>query len=123
MSWALLVQRIFLDFFLHAVYFPLWWYTSGAKKFLLGCIASLGQVNRQFAPGLWAKNLFVPMFGQHDWQGRIMSIFMRFFNILFRSILVGVWAIMVFFAFFLWIAFPLFVTWMFMLSLNAQFSF
>lgn len=122
MSWALLAQRIFLDFFLHIVYFPLWWYSTGAKKFLFACIETVQHVNRQFAPGLWAKNLFVPMFGQHDWQGRLMSVFMRFFNIIFRSICVGIWALMVFFVFLFWIAFPILITWMLLLSLNAQFS-
>lgn len=121
MSWALLAQRIFLDVFLHIIYFPVWWYSHGSKKVLLACIASVSNVNRQFAPGLWAKNLFVPMFGQSDWQGRIMSVFMRFFNIIFRSIALFIWIFLVFLAFLLWIFFPLFVTYMFVLSLNAQF--
>lgn len=121
MSWALLAQRIFLDFVLHIFYFPVWWYTHGSKKALLGCIASVRNVNRQFAPGLWAKNLFVPMFGQQDWQGRLMSIFMRFFNIIFRSIFLAVWTGLVFLGFMFWVALPLLITWMFFLSFNAQF--
>lgn len=121
MSWALLAQRILLDLFLHIIYFPVWWYSRGSKKVLFRCIESVANVNRQFAPGLWAKNLFVPMFGQSDWQGRIMSVFMRFFNIIFRSIALFVWIFLVFIAFLLWMAFPVFLTWMFLLSLNAQF--
>jgi len=26
---------------------------------------------------VWLKNLFAPMFGQTDWQGRLISFFMR----------------------------------------------
>jgi hypothetical protein len=31
--------------------------------------------NAQFAPGLWFLNIFVPMFGQYDWQGRSGEFF------------------------------------------------
>lgn len=120
MSWILIAQRIFLDFVLHVIYFPVWWYTRGAKKVLVGCFHMIGQVNRQFAPGLWAKNLFVPMFGQRDFQGRITSVFVRFFNIIFRSIFVGLWSVIVIFLFCIWMAVPLIIVYMIVLSLRAQ---
>lgn len=122
MSWFLIAQRIGLDFLLHLVYFPLWWYTVGAKKVLIGCFHMIQHVNMQFAPGLWAKNLFVPMFGQHDWQGRITSFFVRFFNIIFRSLFLLLWSLIVLFFFGLWMFVPLLVMYMMFLSLNANLS-
>lgn len=54
--------------------------------------------SRQLAVGVWVKNLFVPMFGLHDWQSRLISVFMRALQILIRG-----------FAMVLWVAFVLFL--------------
>lgn len=122
MSWVLIVQRILLDLVLHVFLFPLWWYTSGAKKVLFGCMNLIQHANRQFAPGLWAKNLFVPMFGQRDWQGRIMSFFMRLVNIIFRSLILALWTFFVSLLFLLWILIPFLITSMIVVSLTARLS-
>lgn len=53
------------------------------------------------------KNLFTPMFGQYDWQSRIISVFMRSVNIIGRSIAVIVVALAVFIAFLFYLALPL----------------
>lgn len=52
----------------------------------------LDYFGKSIAVGVWVKNLFVPMFGQRDWQSRIISIFVRLGNIVFRSIALAVWA-------------------------------
>ncbi len=122
MSWFLITQRLILDFVLHIVYFPLWWYTKGTKKILLGCFDMIGTANRQFSPGLWAKNLFVPMFGQRDWQGRFTSFIVRFFNVIFRSIFLALWGVIVMCFFVLWIVFPLVVVYMLTISFVAVVS-
>lgn len=36
---------------------------------------------------IWIKNLFKPMYGQRDIAGKIISFFMRAFQIIFRSII------------------------------------
>lgn len=41
---------------------------------------------RAYAFRVWIKNFFVPMYGQHDWTGRIISVFMRFFVLIGRAI-------------------------------------
>lgn len=122
MSWLLIAERILLDFFLHIIWFPVWWYTLGAQMVLIGCYHLIQQTNQQFAPGLWMKNLFVPMFGQRDWQGKIMSFFMRLVNIVFRSFIVILWSLMVACLFVLWLALPLVAIFLIILSLVAQFS-
>ena len=115
--WILVIQRMLLELVLDVVYFPLWWYTAGAKKVLISCLYLWQDANIQMAPGLWLKNIFVPMFGQHDWQGRLMSFFIRFFNVIFRAIGLLIWTIVVTILFVLWIIFPVFVVYMLSKSL------
>lgn len=68
------------------------------------------------APGLWLKNIFVPMYGQTDWQGRIMSFFMRFVNVVGRGIGLAIYSVVIILLFFLWLAFPLFLLSMILVS-------
>ena len=49
------------------------------------------------ALGVWIKNIFVPMFGQRDWQSRLISVFMRIVNIVGRSIALFFWTLIVIF--------------------------
>ncbi|MBI5221917.1 MAG: hypothetical protein HY980_00235 [Candidatus Magasanikbacteria bacterium] len=113
--WVLVFQRMLLEFFLDLIYFPLWWYTGGAKKALIFCYHLIQDANQTLAPGLWLRNIFVPMFGQTDWQGRLLSVFMRIMNVIVRAIAMGVWLAVVAVIFSLWLAFPIFVVYMMVL--------
>ena len=115
--WALILQRITIEFFIDIVYFPLWWYTGGAKHALLYCVDLMRGANATLAPGLWLKNIFVPMFGQYDWQGRLVSIFIRLANVIFRAIALFLWLFVVIFIFILWMIFPLVVVGMLLNSI------
>lgn len=88
----LIFQRLFGEALLDLVYFPVWWYTSGLRYAGGRCFEWLKAGNRALAPVLWLQNLFVPMFGQTDWQGKIISFFMRFVQILARSTALLAWA-------------------------------
>jgi len=100
----LILQRVALDFLLSIIYFPLWWYSGGIKKAGRYAINLFLNGNANLAPGLWLKNIFVPMFGQTDWQGRLVSILMRFVNIIFRFIGLILWAGVTVVVFLLWLA-------------------
>jgi len=115
--WIVIVQQIALDFLLHMVYFPVWWYTDGLKRAGIYCINLLQSGNEILAPGLWLQNLFVPMFGQADWQGRIVSFFMRLVNVIGRSLALFFWLLAVTLVFLLWFVFPIFILFMFFRSL------
>ena len=117
--WPLVIQRIAFDFIIDLLFFPFWWYTRGLKQALLFCIELIKNVNIYLAPFLWLKNIFVPMYGQTDWQGRLMSFFMRLVNIVVRFIGMMLWVVIVFFIFMLWIAFPIFITYMLFMALFA----
>jgi len=114
--WVLVLQRMALEFIIDLIYFPLWWYSSGAKGALIFCINLIKEANANLAPGLWLKNIFVPMFGQWDWQGRIMSFFMRSVNVVFRTIGLLIWVAIMVVVFLLWLAFPGFVVYMLLIS-------
>ncbi len=115
--WLLVFQRMIIEFALDVVYFPLWWYTDGLKRVAVGCWHWIEDGNDHFAPGLWLKNMFVPMFGQYDWQGRLMSLFMRFVNVVGRSVALGIWVVIIALLFLLWVIFPVFVMYMLVRSL------
>ncbi|HYE59705.1 MAG TPA: hypothetical protein VEA18_00780 [Candidatus Kapabacteria bacterium] len=115
--WILVFQRMALEFILDFLYFPLWWYSGGIVFMFHVAGGMLKTGNSLFAPGLWLQNLFVPMFGQHDWQGRIVSFFVRFMNVIARSIALIIWFCIVVLVCLVWIAFPIMVVFLLFLSL------
>lgn len=115
--WILVAQRIIVEFVLDILLFPIWWYTGGARHALMFCVRMVKEVNVLLAPGLWLKNITVPMFGQYDIQGRIVSFFMRLANVIVRSIGLFIWVVIMVCVFFLWLLFPVFVSYMLFLSL------
>jgi hypothetical protein len=73
------------------VAFPVWWYTKGIFYLFEKLSLSARRQSANFAVALWAKNLFVPMYGQYDWQGRIISFVVRLVQVIFRSLALGIW--------------------------------
>lgn len=112
----LVLQRLAIEFILDILYFPVWWYTGGIIYVLGACGNFLSAANGLLAPGLWLKNIFVPMFGQYDLQGRLVSFFMRLMNVLFRSIGMFMWFLIVAVLLLLWIFVPLLVGYMLIVS-------
>jgi len=105
--YALIFQRLLLEGFLDIFYFPLWWYTKGLTHAGGWCFDLLKFGNQRLAPGLWLANIFVPMFGQFDFQGRIISFLMRSTQIIFRTTTLTFWLIFCFILFAIWIALPI----------------
>lgn len=116
MTWILVLQRIFLEFILDFLLFPFWWYTVGVKHALGYCFNLLRDGNEMLAPGLWFKNIFVPMFGQTDWQGRLVSFVMRLGNAIGRTIALVAWLIMTVALFVLWLVSPVLIVYMLVIS-------
>lgn len=107
----ILIQRILRDAILDVFYFPIWWYTGGAKYAFLSVWQMIKFGNINLAPGLWLKNIFVPMYGQFDIQGRIISFILRLVQIIARTFALAVWLIVCLFIFALWLVLPLVVLW------------
>jgi hypothetical protein len=105
----IILQRLLVEFILDIIYFPIWWYTKGAAHAWRWCFGLLRNGNSNLAPGLWLANLFVPMYGQFDLQGRIVSFIMRLVQIFARTVALVVWLSLCLVLFFCWLALPILV--------------
>ena len=102
----IVLQRLVIEALLDIFYFPVWWFSVGIKRATMWCFDILKSGNDWLAPGLWIANIFVPMYGQYDWQGRIVSFFMRLVQIIFRLFGLSLWLIFCLVLFITWIMWP-----------------
>lgn len=91
------------------LFFPVWWYSKGLKKASFYCLNLLKSGWQYLAIDVWLKNIFTPMFAQVDWQGRLISFFMRLVQIFFRLIGFAVWLVIVILVFLAWLALPILI--------------
>jgi len=89
------------------VRFPLWWYSHGLVRTLRFAGDFVFGYERSLGVSIWMKNIFVPMFGQYDWQSRIISVFMRVVNIVGRSIALMLVALVVGLLVLVYVALPI----------------
>ncbi|OIP80438.1 MAG: hypothetical protein COT39_00825 [Parcubacteria group bacterium CG08_land_8_20_14_0_20_48_21] len=106
------LKFITLDLLGDIMLFPLWWYTKGLQRYANLMWENVHMVERHLGVFIWTKNILRPMFGQYDWQGRIISFFMRLVNIIFRGGVLLIWSLLCAALFMLWIAFPLLMIWL-----------
>jgi len=118
--WFLVWQQLLIEVLLDIVYFPLWWYTVGARHAGHWCFDLIKSGNSDLAPGLWLVNIFVPMYGQYDWRGRVISFFMRLVQIIARSFALVVWTIFCLALFAAWLILPVAVVWGFLSSFTVK---
>lgn len=109
---------IFKELVGSVLHWLLWWYSTGLKKAWdrVGHMAAAG--NDYLGLTVWLKNFFKPMFGQNDWQGRLVSLFMRLIQVIFRFVAWLLWDLLALAIFFFWIALPLFLIWQVLLNLG-----
>ncbi len=105
----IILQRLLLESLLDIIYFPVWWYTKGLAHAWRWCFNLLLSGNANLAPGLWLANLFVPMYGQFDLQGRIVSFLMRLVQIFARTVALAVWLSLCVVLFLGWLVLPVLV--------------
>ncbi|MBU0637152.1 MAG: hypothetical protein ABH818_02115 [Patescibacteria group bacterium] len=77
--------KILIELINDILYFPVWWYSRGIKNLLKFLAKVLFNEQKSLALLVWLKNIFQPMYGQYDWQGRIISFFIRLIQIIVRS--------------------------------------
>ncbi len=112
------IKFILRDLVLDILLWPIWWYGVGLKTAFGKMGETISQGNRELALSVWVKNLFKPMFGQYDWQGRIISFFMRVFQIIFRFLLFMFWIIFSAVVFLIWFLLPIFLISQILLNLG-----
>ncbi|MFH1098412.1 MAG: hypothetical protein V1723_00565 [Candidatus Uhrbacteria bacterium] len=105
---AFIVQivRAFALAFVDVVTFPWWWYSRGLVCVMQWASRSLRGWERAVGLRLWARNLLVPMYGQTDWQGRLISVVMRLAILFGRVLQVIVGALIVVAAVVVYVALP-----------------
>ena len=77
-----ILGRIIWDF----LYFPLWWYSAGLVKTLQGVSNYYRSQEASLGFFVWLKNIFIPMYGQRDLPGRLISFFIRLVQIIYRGL-------------------------------------
>lgn len=77
---------VIIDEIKEILYFPLWWYTKGLLKVINGCWEFIKDFEQTLGFWIWVRNLFVPMFGQRDIAGRLISFGLRLFQIITKGI-------------------------------------
>lgn len=90
-----------------ALYAPIWWYTKGLLETGKQLNQWLKSYARSLAIGIWVKNFFVPMYGQRDWQSRLISMFFRFITIAGKSSVLCVWFVLLFVLFLIYLTLPI----------------
>jgi len=100
--------KITLNLLKDLVFFPFWWYSFGLYGLLIQLKKFLSNRQRSLAFFVWVKNIFVPMYGRSDIGGRTISFFMRFFQIIFRGLLLLFWIIITIFIIFIWLFLPIY---------------
>jgi hypothetical protein len=103
---------ILLDIIIDIVFFPFWWYSVGLIKTAKKLAEFVMDKERSLALFVWIKNIFVPMYGQRDIQGFLISFFVRLVQIIFRGLILLFWMAAALIAFCLWIIFPALVVYM-----------
>jgi hypothetical protein len=88
------LTAVAFDLLASVVHWPLWWYTRGLAHAAGWVQRSFSYYAQSTAIGVWMKNLFVPMFGQRDWQSRIISFFMRLAMIIGKGFMLMIWGIL-----------------------------
>jgi hypothetical protein len=106
-----IIKLIFVDTLLDILYFPVWWYSRGMVLAFKWVVAEIMSFENLFGLRIWIKNIFHPMFSQHDWQGKIISFFMRIFQIIFRTVALAGVSVFYFILFLAYLVLPVFIIW------------
>ena len=100
---------VFVELIGEIIYFPLWWYTRGAKKAFLYFWHALIDAEKNLAVWVWISNIFRPMYNQNDWQSQIISFVMRVIQIIIRSIALAIWTVVLAIGYIIWLGLPVFI--------------
>jgi len=102
-----ILKATIVDLILDLLYFPVWWYTKGFIKISLYFLNNIQKRQESLNFFIWLKNIFVPMYGQSDFEGRLISFFVRLAQVFFRLIGLLFWLIVDLMIFLLYLLLPL----------------
>jgi hypothetical protein len=107
---------IFSDILRDIVFFPIWWYSIGLIKACKKLAIFVAEKEKSLGLLVWIKNIFVPMYGQRDFQGKLISFFIRLVQIFFRSLILLVWVVLALIGFWIWFLSPIIIVYMLFLQ-------
>ena len=116
-NFALYSIKILAEIGRDIFYFPLWWYSGGLIQFIGKLIVFLRNKEKSLALSVWIKNIFKPMYAQRDWQGILISIFIRVAQIILRSIVMLVCVILALVFLCGWLVLPVFLLYQIMFQI------
>ncbi|MFA5130963.1 MAG: hypothetical protein WC467_00905 [Patescibacteria group bacterium] len=86
--------KIVISLLLEIIYFPVWWYSVGFYRLLKNVGKFWRDQEKVLGFSVWAKNIFVPMYGQYDWAGRLISFLVRLVQVIVRGLALLVWLLL-----------------------------
>lgn len=101
------------------LYFPAWWYSRGLLNTVKKMLEFLSQRQKSLALLVWIKNIHKPMYAQYDWQGIVISVFMRIIQIIIRGIIMLFWCAFALAVVLVWIFLPILVIYELIFQMNA----
>jgi len=117
-NFAIYSIKIIVEIFKDILMFPFWWYSRGLINTFLKLVNFIKNKEKVLGISIWIKNIFRPMYGQTDWQGKLISIFIRLMQIIFRSIVLLFWILIVVILLVCWIALPIVIIYEIFFQLN-----
>jgi hypothetical protein len=88
---------------------PIWWYTTGFVWFLKTNSRFIRGQARILHLGVWIRYLFVPMFGAKDRASRIISFFIRIFEIIIRGLVLLIFCLLSFIVIIIYLLIPILI--------------
>lgn len=98
--------KIALELVKDFLFFPIWWYSFGVFQFAKKMYQFLCDQQKSLALSVWIKNILTPMYGQYDLAGRLISFFIRLFQIIARSIIMIFWILILICIIVFWLFLP-----------------
>ena len=120
-NFAVYSIKIIIEIFKDILMFPFWWYSRGLINTFLKLVNFIKNKEKVLGISIWIKNIFRPMYGQTDWQGKLISIFIRLMQIIFRSIVLLFWILIAVILLACWIALPIVIIYEIFFQLNFNF--
>ncbi len=116
---ALYSMKILADIGREIIFFPLWWYSRGLVLIAEKLLVFLSDRQKSLGLWVWIKNIYRPMYQQYDWQGMLISFFMRLVMIIFRATIMLFWVIIALAVFIAWVVLPVYIAYEIMFQLNV----
>ncbi len=111
------IRFVIVDLVLNIIYFPVWWYTIGLMKVVRLVVREARSLAQTFNLKILFQSLLIPMFGQYDLAGRIISFFVRIVYTSGLFVISIVYTVLLCCMLLIWLTLPLFIVY------NALFHF